>query len=234
MLKKWPLLIMMGVVMLVSAAWSGGVAHAGYYYEYTWDQYKGTEVKTFKLTPLPGREGSMDREKLITAISNMPNVYGGFNGYRTDSTTGTAIKSVTDGVYTYSITDSVYQTEPQIVNYANPSATDHTKWNGTDHIQIFMNGSVAASLAELFYEGTSTDGRYHFNANEVYLIHLWSSNVDSLSSLTAEALVQEGPVAFINREFVGQIKGRDPAAFPYNGVLDGYLYVYKGSEIKKD
>jgi hypothetical protein len=50
--------------------------------------------------------------------------------------------------------------------------------------------------------------------------------------MSAEALVEEGTPTFINRELVGQIKGKDPAAYPSNGILNGYFYVYKGSEVK--
>ncbi|MNW27232.1 hypothetical protein D3C74_40220 [compost metagenome] len=235
MLKKWPLLFLMGMIVLASAGWTGGVAHAGYYYEYTWDKYKGTELRTFKLTPVPGREGSMERSKSLAAIGKSANVYGGFNGYLTGSTTGVAVKSVTDGVYTYSITDSVYNAEPLVVDYASSVDEDHTGWNGIEPIQIFMKGSEAAALAEQFYEGTPTEGRYHFHADEVYLIHFWSSTGQPTTmGMTAEALVEEGPATFINREWVSQVKDRDPAAFPQNGILEDHYYIYKGSEIKKD
>ncbi|WP_018885047.1 hypothetical protein [Paenibacillus massiliensis] len=235
MLKKWPLLFLMGIIVLASAGWTNGVAHAGYYYEYTWDKYKGTELRTFKLTPVPGREGVMERTKSLAAISKSANVYGDFNGFLTGGNTGVAVKSVTDGVYTYSITDSVYHTEPLIVDYASPTNEGHTGWNGTESIQIFMKGSEAAALAEQFYEGTATEGRYHFNTDEVYLIHFWPSTGQSTAiGMTAEALVEEGTATLINRVWVGQVKDRDPAAFPQNGILEDHYYIYKGSEIKKD
>ncbi|WP_043890785.1 hypothetical protein [Paenibacillus sp. Aloe-11] len=232
MLKKWPLLFMLGIIMLASVGWNSGVSHASYYFEYTWEKYKGTEVRTYKLTPVPGRAGQMDQEKFFAAISKTPNVYGGFSGYRTEKTTGVATKSVTDGVYKYSVIDSASNQEPEVVEYINPTSGVPHKWNGTDDIRVFMRGSEAASLAELFYEGTPTEERYHFNANDVYLVTFRSSTVKPISEMSAEALVEEGTPTFINQELVGQIKGKDPAAYPANGILNGYFYVYKGSEIK--
>ncbi|MEC0179992.1 hypothetical protein P4H61_00565 [Paenibacillus peoriae] len=234
MLKKWPLLFMLGIIMLASVGWNSGVSHASYYFEYTWEKYKGTEVRNYKLTPVVGRTASMDQKKFFAAISKTPNVYGGFSGYRTGKTTGVATKSVTDGVYKYSVTDFIRDKEPEILEYVNPIGGIPGRWNGTDDIRIFMRGSEAASLAELFYEGTPTDGRYHFNANDVYLVTFRSSTVKPISEMSAEALIEEGTPMFINRELVGQIKGKDPAAYPSNGIFNGYFYVYTGSEVKEN
>ncbi|AET59205.1 hypothetical protein HPL003_12250 [Paenibacillus terrae HPL-003] len=234
MLKKWPLLFMLGIIMLASVGWNSGVSHASYYFEYTWEKYKGTEVRNYKLTPVPGRAGFMDQEKFFAAISKTPNVYGGFSGYRTGKTTGVATKSVTDGVYKYSVTDFIRDKEPEILEYVNPIGGIPGRWNGTDDIRVFMRGSEAASLAELFYEGTPTEERYHFNANDVYLVTFRSSTVKPISEMSAEALVEEGTPMFINQELVGQIKGKDPAAYPSNGIFNGYFYIYKGSEVKEN
>ncbi|MGG4213738.1 hypothetical protein [Paenibacillus sp. FSL L8-0638] len=233
-LKKWPLVFMIGILMLLSVGWNSGVSYAKYYYEYTWDQYKGTEIKTYRLTPAAGRAGFMDQEKALAAIGKTPNVYGKFSGYRTEKTTEIATKSVTDEVYQYAVVDFISDKEPETVEYVNPKGGVPHTWNGTDEIRIFMRGSEAASLAELFYEGTPSEGRYHFNADDVYLVTFWSNTVKSITGMSAEALVEEGPPAFINRELVGQIKGKDPAAYPQNGALNGYFYVYKGSEFKEN
>ncbi|MDN4084318.1 hypothetical protein [Paenibacillus polymyxa] len=233
-LKKWPVVFMLGIIMLVSVGWNSGISYAKYYYEYTWDQYKGTEIKTYRLTPVAGRAGYMDQEKALAAIGKTPNVYGKFSGYRTDKTTEFATKSVTDEVYHYAIVDFNTDKEPVIVEYVNPKGGIPHTWNGTDEIRIFMRGSEAASLAELFYEGTPSEGRYHFNANDVYLVTFWSSTAQSITGMSAEALVEEGPSTLINQEWVSQIKDKDPAAYPQNGTLKGYFYIYKGSELKKD
>ncbi|WP_342429066.1 hypothetical protein [Paenibacillus sp. FSL L8-0158] len=234
MLKKWPLVFMIGILMLLSVGWNSGISYAKYYYEYTWDQYKGTEIKTYRLTPVAGRAGFMDQEKALAAIGKTPNVYGKFSGYRTEKTTEIATKSVTDEVYKYAVVDFISDKEPETVEYVNPKGGVPHTWNGTDEIRIFMRGSEAASLAELFYEGTPSEGRYHFNADDVYLVTFWSSTVKSITEMSAEALVEEGPPTLINRELVGQIKDRDPAAYPQNGTLNGYFYVYKGSEFKEN
>ncbi|MGN8230451.1 hypothetical protein ACYCSE_13595 [Paenibacillus sp. SEL1] len=233
-LKKWPLVFMIGILMLLSVGWNSGVSYAKYYYEYTWDQYKGTEVKTYRLTPVAGRAGFMDQEKALAAIGITPNVYGKFSGYRTEKTTEFATKSVTDEVYQYAVVDFISNKEPETVEYVNPKGGVPYRWNGTDEIRIFMRGSEAASLAELFYEGTPSEGRYHFNADDVYLVTFWSSTVKPITEMSAEALIEEGPPTLINRELVGQIKDKDPAAYPQNGTLNGYFYVYKGSEFKEN
>ncbi|URJ53109.1 hypothetical protein [Paenibacillus polymyxa] len=234
MLKKWPLVFMIGILMLTSVGWNSGISYAKYYYEYTWDKYKGTEIKTYRLTPVAGRAGLMDQEKALATIGKTPNVYGKFSGYRTEKTTEIATKSVTDEVYKYAVVDFISDKEPEIVEYVNPKGGVPHRWNGTDEIRIFMRGSEAASLAELFYEGTPSEERYHFNADDVYLVTFWSSTVNPITEMSAEALIEEGPATLINRELVGQIKDKDPAAYPQNGTLNGYFYVYKGSEFKEN
>lgn len=234
LLKKWPLFLMIGILMVASVGWNGGVTYADHYYEYTWDKYKGTEIKTYRLTPVPGRPGEMDRNKFFNAISNTPNVYGNFSGYKTGKTTGVVTKSVTDGVYKFKVIDSISDKEPEIVQYVNPRGGVPHRWDGTSNIRIFMRGSNATSLSNLFYRGTPSEGRYHFNADDVYLVTFWSSTVRPISGMSAEALIEEGTPTFINRELVGQIKGKDPAAYPQDGTLNGYYYVYKGSKFKEE
>lgn len=228
MLKKWRLFLMIGILMAVSAGWNNGVSYAAA--EYAWDKYKGTEVRTYRLTAVPGRAGSMDQKTFFAAISETPNVYGGYTGYRTGKTTGVATVSVTDGVYKYTVVDFIRDVEPEIVEYVNPRGGIPHRWNGTDDIRIFMRGSEAAALAELFYEGTPSEGRYQFNADDVYLVTFWSSTVRPISGMSAEAFIEEGEPAFINRELVGQVTSEYPAAYPQDGISNGYYYVYKGSQ----
>ncbi|MGW8957401.1 hypothetical protein [Paenibacillus sp. NPDC055715] len=230
LLKKWLLFWMIGILMVASVAWNGGVTYADSYYEYAWDKYKGTEIKTYRLTPVHGREGKMDKKKFFDAISKTPNVYGNFSGYETGKTTGVVTKSVTDGIYKFTVIDFIRDQEPEVVKYINPRGGIPHRWNGTSDIRIFMRGSEATSLAKLFYEGTPSEGRYQFNANAVYLVTFWSSTVRPISGMSAEALIEEGTPTFINRQLVGQIKDKDPAAYPQNGTLNGYYYVYKGSK----
>ncbi|KJD44710.1 hypothetical protein [Paenibacillus terrae] len=230
LLKKWPLFLIIGILMVASVGWNGGVTYADAYYEYAWDKYKGTEIKTYRLTPVSGRAGEMDQKKFFDAISKTPNVYGNFSGYKTGKTTGVVTKSVTDSVYKFTVIDFIRDQEPEVVEYINPRGGIPHRWNGTSDIRIFLRGSEATSLAELFYEGTPSEGRYHFNADDVYLVTFWSSTVRPISGMSAEALIEEGTPTFINRELVSQIKDKDPAAYPQNGTLNGYYYVYKGSE----
>lgn len=64
MLKKWSLLLMLALLVVASLGWNGGVSYAATT-EYTWDKYKGTEVKTYRLTVVPGRIEYMDQERFL-------------------------------------------------------------------------------------------------------------------------------------------------------------------------
>lgn len=231
LLKKWPLLLMIGILMVASVGWNGGVSYAAT--EYTWDKYKGTEVKTYRLTTVPGRVEYMDQERFFAALSQTPNVYGDFSGYKTGKTTGVVIESITDDVYKFTVTDFLRDQEPEVVEYINPRGGIPHRWNGTSDIQIFMRGSEAASLSELFYEGTPSEGRFQFNANDIYLVTFWSSTVRLISGMSAESLIEEGPHTFNNRELVGQVTSEDPTAYPQDGISEGYYYVFKGTGNKE-
>lgn len=96
-----------------------------------------------------------------------------------------------------------------------------------------MRGSEATSLSELFYEGTPSEGRFQFNPDDIYLVTFWSSTVRPISGMSAEALIEEGPHTFINRELVGQVTSEDPAAYPQDGISESYYYVYQGATTKE-
>ncbi|KAF6604499.1 hypothetical protein H6F38_32745, partial [Paenibacillus sp. EKM208P] len=83
------------------------------------------------------------------------------------------------------------------------------------------------------YEGTPSEGRFQFNANDIYLVTFWSSTVRLISGMSAEALIEEGPHTFKNQELVGQVTSEDPAAYPQDGISEGYYYVFKGAGNKE-
>lgn len=250
MLKKWPLILMLAVLVVASLGWNGGVSYAedeGYHhwdkdkerYYYIWYKYKGTEVKTYKLTRVPGRtgelgsydykDGSMKQRRFFQALSQTPNVYGDFTGYRTGKTTGVVTESITDGVRKFTVIDWMYEREPKIKKYLYPYEGDD-RWDTLSTLSIFMKGSEATSLSELFYEGVPNEERLHFKADDIYFVRF--SSLDGLhpfSFMSAEALTEEGAPTFTNREFVGQITSYDPAEYPQDGISGGYYYVFKRS-----
>ncbi len=247
MLKKWPLILMLAVLVVASLGWNGGVSYADYRtwdkdkgrFYYTWYKYKGTEVKTYKLTEVPGRqielgfdidkhskEGEMEERRFFQALSQTPNVYGDFTGYKTVKTTGVVTESITDGVSKFTVIDWLYKQEPQIVKYVNPDVTrkDYFTWQSGNALRIFMKGSDATSLFEQFYKGVPSEERLHFKATDIYFVRF------SSSYMTAEALTKEGAHTFTNRELVGQVTSADPTAYPQNGISKGYYYVFKWSD----
>ncbi|WP_256021782.1 hypothetical protein [Paenibacillus kribbensis] len=245
--EKWPLILMLGVLMVASVGWNGGVSYAATEH-YIWDKYKGTEVKTYKLTKVPGRQGKlgsfsrdpdkdgiMEERRFFQALSQTPNVYGDFIGYKTVKTTGVVTESITDGVSKFTVIDWLYKQEPQVVKYVNPYVTtrmDDSTWDTVSYLSIFMKGSEATSLSELFYEGVPNEERPHFKADDIYFVCFYSSSSNPLSYMTAEALTEEGAHTFTNRELVGQVTSEDPAAYPQDGISKGYYYVFKGLDTK--